>query len=94
MIQIDQGELADRSGAFTFAGLTAVSASSPSPTFFLSLVANRSHSINSPSSAMQSNTVQPNGWVALRLPSDNVRVLQVTPNTFVSRRQHPCYSSD
>ncbi|KAJ6439464.1 putative translation initiation factor 3 (eIF-3) zeta subunit [Purpureocillium lavendulum] len=32
---------------------------------------------------MHSNTVQPNGWVALRLPSDNVRVLQVTPNTFV-----------
>ena len=33
---------------------------------------------------MPRNTVQPNGWVALRLPSDNVRVLQVTPNTFVT----------
>ncbi|KAI2625536.1 Gcd10p family-domain-containing protein [Xylaria nigripes] len=28
--------------------------------------------------------VQPNAWVALRLPSGNLRVLQVTPNTTIS----------
>ncbi|KAI8634361.1 Gcd10p family-domain-containing protein [Xylariaceae sp. FL1651] len=28
--------------------------------------------------------VQPNSWVALRLPSGNLRVLQVTPNTTIS----------
>lgn len=30
--------------------------------------------------------VQPNAWVALKLPSGNLRVLQVTPNTWVLSR--------
>jgi hypothetical protein len=28
--------------------------------------------------------VQPNAWVALRLPPGNSKVVQVAPNTFVS----------
>ncbi|GJN84598.1 tRNA (adenine(58)-N(1))-methyltransferase non-catalytic subunit trm6 [Purpureocillium lilacinum] len=43
---------------------------------------------------MQSNTVQPNGWVALRLPSDNVRVLQVTPNTTISLGKYGAFPSN
>lgn len=27
------------------------------------------------------SVVQPNGWVALKLPSDTTKVLQVVPNT-------------
>lgn len=33
---------------------------------------------------MSRNTVQPNGWVAIRLPSEVTRVLQVVPNTCAS----------
>jgi hypothetical protein len=30
---------------------------------------------------MSRNTVQPNGWVAIRLPSEVTRVLQIVPHT-------------
>ncbi|KAF5024326.1 hypothetical protein F66182_3603 [Fusarium sp. NRRL 66182] len=33
---------------------------------------------------MAQETVQPNSWVALRLPNETFRVLQVTPNTTIS----------
>ncbi|KAH6885720.1 Gcd10p family-domain-containing protein [Thelonectria olida] len=33
---------------------------------------------------MASDTIQPNQWVALRLPNDAMRVLQVIPNTTIS----------
>ncbi|KND94337.1 tRNA (adenine(58)-N(1))-methyltransferase non-catalytic subunit trm6 [Tolypocladium ophioglossoides CBS 100239] len=43
---------------------------------------------------MPRNTVQPNGWVALKLPSDNVRVLQVTPNTTISLGKYGSFPSN
>lgn len=37
--------------------------------------------LRQPRQAMQRNVVEPNAWVALKLPSDGVRVLQVVPHT-------------
>lgn len=34
---------------------------------------------------MSRSTVQPNGWVGLRLPNDILRLLQVVPNTSVAQ---------
>ena len=31
---------------------------------------------------MSRDTVQPNGWVALKLPNDNLKVLQIVPDTY------------
>ncbi|KAI1388654.1 Gcd10p family-domain-containing protein [Hypoxylon trugodes] len=38
--------------------------------------------------------VQPNGWVALKLPSGNLRVLQVTPNTTISLGKYGSFPSN
>ncbi|KAI0147055.1 Gcd10p family-domain-containing protein [Xylariaceae sp. FL1272] len=38
--------------------------------------------------------VQPNGWVALKLPSGNLRVLQVTPNTTISLGKYGAFPSN
>ncbi|KAI1396875.1 Gcd10p family-domain-containing protein [Hypoxylon fuscum] len=38
--------------------------------------------------------VQPHGWVALKLPSGNLRVLQVTPNTTISLGKYGSFPSN
>ncbi|KAI1373851.1 Gcd10p family-domain-containing protein [Hypoxylon crocopeplum] len=38
--------------------------------------------------------VQPNAWVALKLPSGNIRVLQVTPNTTISLGKYGSFPSN
>ncbi|KAI1266272.1 Gcd10p family-domain-containing protein [Xylariaceae sp. FL1019] len=38
--------------------------------------------------------VQPNGWVALKLPSGNLRVLQVAPNTTISLGKYGAFPSN
>ncbi|KAI1091483.1 Gcd10p family-domain-containing protein [Rostrohypoxylon terebratum] len=38
--------------------------------------------------------VQPNAWVALKLPSGNLRVLQVTPNTTISLGKYGSFPSN
>ncbi|RFU76795.1 trna adenine-n1--methyltransferase non-catalytic subunit trm6 [Trichoderma arundinaceum] len=43
---------------------------------------------------MSSNTVQPNGWVAIRLPSEVTRVLQVIPNTTISLGKYGSFPSN
>ncbi|KAH6608178.1 trna adenine-n1--methyltransferase non-catalytic subunit trm6 [Trichoderma cornu-damae] len=43
---------------------------------------------------MPSNTVQPNGWVAIRLPSEVTRVLQVIPNTTISLGKYGSFPSN
>ncbi|PHH85250.1 hypothetical protein CDD83_701 [Cordyceps sp. RAO-2017] len=43
---------------------------------------------------MPSSTVQPNGWAALRLPSENLRVLRVTPNTTISLGKYGSFPSN
>ncbi|GAO16211.1 hypothetical protein UVI_02044980 [Ustilaginoidea virens] len=42
---------------------------------------------------MVRNLVQPNGWVVLRLPNENLRLLQITPNTnlLIERPFHLTY---
>ncbi|KAG6001646.1 hypothetical protein E4U43_001270 [Claviceps pusilla] len=42
---------------------------------------------------MSRSVVQPNGWVALRLPNGNLRVLQIIPNTFVFLFSPHCFVS-
>lgn len=32
---------------------------------------------------MPSGKVKPNGWAVIRLPNDDLKVLEVTPNTYV-----------
>ncbi|KAL6824473.1 Gcd10p family domain-containing protein [Trichoderma sp. SZMC 28015] len=43
---------------------------------------------------MSRNTVQPNGWVAIRLPSEVTRVLQVVPNTTISLGKYGSFPSN
>ncbi|KGQ03151.1 tRNA (adenine(58)-N(1))-methyltransferase non-catalytic subunit trm6 [Beauveria bassiana D1-5] len=43
---------------------------------------------------MPRNTVQPNAWVALKLPSGNVKILQITPNTTVSLGKYGSFPSN
>ncbi|PHH59610.1 hypothetical protein CDD81_2822 [Ophiocordyceps australis] len=43
---------------------------------------------------MPRNTVQPNGWAALKLPNETVRVLQVTPNTTISLGKYGSFPSN
>ncbi|TWU74026.1 tRNA (adenine(58)-N(1))-methyltransferase non-catalytic subunit trm6 [Metarhizium rileyi] len=43
---------------------------------------------------MSRDVVQPNGWVALRLPNENLRVLQVTPNTTISLGKYGSFPSN
>ncbi|TFA98682.1 hypothetical protein CCMA1212_009501 [Trichoderma ghanense] len=43
---------------------------------------------------MSRNTVQPNGWVAIRLPSEVTRVLQVIPNTTISLGKYGSFPSN
>ena len=37
------------------------------------------------------SVIEPNAWVGLKLPSENVRFLQVAPNTYALLLS-PCYS--
>ncbi|KAG6184603.1 hypothetical protein E4U23_002680 [Claviceps purpurea] len=43
---------------------------------------------------MSKSLVQPNGWVALRLPSGNLRVLQIAPNTTISLGKYGSFPSN
>ncbi|KAJ4152889.1 hypothetical protein LMH87_009409 [Akanthomyces muscarius] len=43
---------------------------------------------------MPRNTVQPNAWVALKLPNGNVKILQITPNTTVSLGKYGSFPSN
>ncbi|PHH78884.1 hypothetical protein CDD82_2784 [Ophiocordyceps australis] len=43
---------------------------------------------------MPPSTVQPNGWAALKLPNETVRVLQVTPNTTISLGKYGSFPSN
>ncbi|KAM0559317.1 hypothetical protein ACHAPJ_004337 [Fusarium lateritium] len=43
---------------------------------------------------MADETVQPNSWVALRLPNETYRVLQVTPNTTISLGKYGSFPSN
>ncbi|KJZ73126.1 hypothetical protein HIM_07510 [Hirsutella minnesotensis 3608] len=43
---------------------------------------------------MPKNTIQPNGWVALRLPNENLRVLQVIPNATISLGKYGSFPSN
>ncbi|KAL7931717.1 Gcd10p family domain-containing protein [Trichoderma chlorosporum] len=43
---------------------------------------------------MSRNSVQPNGWVAIRLPSEVTRVLQVVPNTTISLGKYGSFPSN
>ncbi|OIW22964.1 hypothetical protein CONLIGDRAFT_145427 [Coniochaeta ligniaria NRRL 30616] len=40
------------------------------------------------------SVVQPNGWVALKLPSDTTKVLQVVPNTTISLGKYGAFPSN
>ncbi|EFY91747.1 eukaryotic translation initiation factor 3, gamma subunit, putative [Metarhizium acridum CQMa 102] len=43
---------------------------------------------------MSRSVVQPNSWVALRLPNDTLRVLQVAPNTTISLGKYGSFPSN
>ncbi|KAG5982860.1 hypothetical protein E4U54_006331 [Claviceps lovelessii] len=43
---------------------------------------------------MSRSVVQPNGWVALRLPNGNLRVLQIIPNTTISLGKYGSFPSN
>ncbi|KAG5919411.1 hypothetical protein E4U61_000938 [Claviceps capensis] len=43
---------------------------------------------------MSKSLIQPNGWVALRLPSGNLRVLQIAPNTTISLGKYGSFPSN
>ncbi|OAA52882.1 tRNA (adenine-N(1)-)-methyltransferase non-catalytic subunit trm6 [Cordyceps fumosorosea ARSEF 2679] len=43
---------------------------------------------------MPRNTVQPNAWVALKLPNGNARILQITPSTTVSLGKYGSFPSN
>lgn len=50
--------------------------------FFLRLHLNTRFCTKQQPSKMPRNKVQPHGWVALKLPNETVRVLQITPNSY------------
>ncbi|KAG6018618.1 hypothetical protein E4U41_003730, partial [Claviceps citrina] len=43
---------------------------------------------------MSRSVVQPNGWVALRMPNQNLRVLQITPHTTISLGKYGSFPSN
>ncbi|KAH7320843.1 Gcd10p family-domain-containing protein [Stachybotrys elegans] len=43
---------------------------------------------------MPRNTVQPNGWAAIRLPNDTLRILQIVPNTTISLGKYGSFPSN
>ncbi|KAF4121700.1 tRNA (adenine58-N1)-methyltransferase non-catalytic subunit [Geosmithia morbida] len=43
---------------------------------------------------MSGETLQPNGWAALRLPNDNLKILQIVPHTTISLGKYGSFPSN